>query len=148
MMDARTELGGVYKPGNTLSNPMREEILNLYNQGFQTSEISLNLKITDLTVRKIQAHFRSYGTVLPFATGGSQVSCVVRDDILQVIEMWKLQKPSIYTAEIRTRLLLEGICALDDISSIDAINKRTRRIGMTRKILFSINSSRIRVQHR
>ena len=48
---------------------------------------------------------------------------LMRDDILQVIEMWKLQKPSIYTAEIRIRLLLEGICSLDDLPSIDAVNK-------------------------
>ena len=32
------------------SNPVREEIVHLYTQGFQTSEISRDLKITGRTV--------------------------------------------------------------------------------------------------
>ena len=52
---------------------------------------------------------------------------VMRDDILEVIEIWKLQKPSIYMAEIRNRLLLEGICALADLPSMDAINKSLQK---------------------
>ena len=63
----------------------------------------------------------------------------MRYDILQVIKMWKLQKPSFYSAEIRTWLLLKFICTLDDLPSIDVINKSVRRkIGITRKYISSI----------
>ena len=48
----------------------------------------------------------------------------MRDNILEVIEISKLRKPSIYTAEIQNRLLLEGICTLDDLPSIDAIEQK------------------------
>ena len=130
-MAGRNVLGGVYQPGKPLSIHVREEIVHLYNQGYQTGEISGDLKITDRVVRKILDQYRTYGTILPFATGGGKVS-VMGDDILEVIEIWKLQKPSIYTAEIQNRLLLEGICTLDDLPSIDAINKSLRKkIGMT-----------------
>ena len=79
-------------------------------------------------------HFRTYGTVTPFATSGGKVS-VMLDDIFEVIEIWKLQKPSIYTSEIRNRRLVEGIYTLDDLPSIDAINKNLgNKIGMSRKI--------------
>ena len=64
---------------------------------------------------------------------------VMRDDILEVIEIWKLQKPSIYTAEIRKRLLMEGICTLCDLPSIDTINKSLRqKVGMTWKKISSV----------
>ena len=50
------------------------------------------------------------------------------DNSLEFIEIWNLQKPSIYTAEIRNRLFfLEGICTLDDLPSIDTINKSLQK---------------------
>ena len=38
-MTARNVLGGVYQPGEALSFSMREEIVNLYNQGYHTKGI-------------------------------------------------------------------------------------------------------------
>ena len=46
-MATRNVLGGLYQPGKTLSIPMRGEIINLYNQGYHTKEISRDLKVTD-----------------------------------------------------------------------------------------------------
>ena len=97
-MAARNVLGGLYQPGKALSIPMREEVINLYNQGYHTREISRDLKVTERTVRNILDHFRRYGIVNPLAVGGSQVS-VMNADLLQVIEIWKLQKPSIYATD-------------------------------------------------
>ena len=94
-----------------------EEIVNLYNQGYHTKKIYQNLKVTERTVRNILDHFRRYGIVNPLAVGGSQVS-VMNADLLEVIEIWKLQKASIYATEIQSRLLLEGICTLDKLPSI------------------------------
>ena len=137
-MAARNVLGGVYQPGKALPIHVREEILHLFNQGYRTGDISRNLKVSNRVVRKILAQFRAHGTVLPFATGGGKVR-VMRDDILEVIEIWKLQKPSIYTAEIRERLLMEGICTLYDLPSIDTINKSLRqKVGMTWKKISSV----------
>ena len=38
MMAARNVLGDLYESGKALSDSVREEIVHLYNQGFQTSE--------------------------------------------------------------------------------------------------------------
>ena len=66
---------------------------------------------------------------------------MMRGDILDVIEIWKLQKPSIYTAEIRERLFLEGTCTQYNLPSIDTINKSLQnKIGMSRKKISSIPS--------
>ena len=59
-MAARNVLGGVYQPGKALSIPMREEIINLYNQGYHTKEISRDLKVIEHTVRNTLDHFRRY----------------------------------------------------------------------------------------
>ena len=64
-MVGRNVLGGVYQPGKTLYIPMREDIVNLYNQGYHTKEISQNLKVTEHTVWNTLDHFRCYGIVNP-----------------------------------------------------------------------------------
>ena len=75
-MTARNVLEGVYLPDKALSIPMREEILNLYNQGYHTKNISRDLKESERTVRNIVDHFRRYGIVNPLAVGGSQVNVI------------------------------------------------------------------------
>ena len=58
------------------------------------------------------------------------------DDVLHCIEIWKLQRPSIYAREIQNRLLLEGICDRDKLLSISAINlSLSGKLGMTRRSL-------------
>ena len=67
--------------------------------------------------------------------GGSGAD-VVTDDVLHCIEIWKLQRPSIYTREIQNRLLHEGICDRDKLLSISAINRSlSGKLGMTRRSL-------------
>ena len=110
-MVATNVLGGLHQPGKALSIPSREERINLYNQGYHTREISREIKVTERTVQNILDHFRCYGIVNSLVVGGSKVS-VVNANLLQVIDIWKLIKPSINTTEIQSRLLLEGICTL------------------------------------
>ena len=58
-MPARNVLGGVYQPGKPLFLSVREEIVHLYNQGYQIEQISKDLKITGRGVRKILDHVRT-----------------------------------------------------------------------------------------
>ena len=58
---------------------------------------------------RIINHYTHHGTVFPICHGGSE-AVVVTEDVLHCIEIWKLQRPSIYTRKIQNRLLLEGIC--------------------------------------
>jgi len=62
---ARNVLGGLNQPGKALSIPISKEIINLYNQGYGTKEISRDIKITEHTVRNILDHFRCQGIVNP-----------------------------------------------------------------------------------
>ena len=40
-------LGRVYEPGKALSEPSREEIIEMYNEGFSVTEISNDVRATD-----------------------------------------------------------------------------------------------------
>ena len=59
-----------------------------------------------------------YSGLLSRSPRGGKDPVLITDDILQVIEIWKLQKPSIYGAEIRRRLIAEGICNANNVPSV------------------------------
>ena len=86
---SRNFLGGFYQPGKPLPVFVREEIVDLYNNGVGVSEISLNTRVTKEAVHKVVQHFALHSTTQPFSCGGSE-PILITDDILEVIEIWKL----------------------------------------------------------
>ena len=133
---SRNFLGGFYQPGKPLPVFVREEIVDLYNNGVGVSEISRNTRVIKGGVHKVVQHFALHGTTQPFSCGGSE-PILITDDILEVIEIWKLRKPSLYASEIRERLLREGICT-PSIRQIQTVTNK--KLGMAYKKLTSIPS--------
>ena len=88
--------GEVYEPGKALSEPLRKEIIEMYDEGLSLTDISNDVKVTVRGVNKIiNCH------------GGSGAD-VVTDDVLHFIEIWKRQRPSIYAREIQKDFCLKG----------------------------------------
>lgn len=130
--------GRVFEPGKSLRRSIREDIISRFNRGESKNGIARETKVSKRSVTNILNHFRFYGTVIPLSCGGSEPSKIT-DDILQCIELWKLTKPSIYAKEIQDKLIMEGICNVNNLPSITAINESLRgKLGMTRKKLCSI----------
>ena len=73
-------------------------------------------------VNKIVDHFQCYGSVLPFTQGSSNPH-IMANNLLQCIEVWKLEEPSVYAKEIQQKLLLEGLGDRDKLPSIRIINQ-------------------------
>jgi hypothetical protein len=121
MSVARNLKGRVYEAGKPLPKPMRGNILDLYNRGYSKREISRNAKVSERTVTNILNHFRQHGTLIPFSCGGSEASKVTYN-VLNCIKIWKLIKPSIYAGEIQNRLILQGVCNINTLPSLTAIN--------------------------
>ena len=46
-------LGRVYEPGKALCEPLREEIIEMYNEGLSLTDISNDVKVTVHGVNKI-----------------------------------------------------------------------------------------------
>ena len=86
---SRNFLGGFYQPSKPLLVFVREEIVDLYNNGVGISEISRNTRVTKGAVHKVVQHFAIHGTTQTFSCGGSE-PILITDDILEVIEIWKL----------------------------------------------------------
>ena len=102
MAGKRNRLGRVHEPGKALSEPLREEIIEMYNEGFSVTDISNDVKVTARGVNKIINHYAHHGTLIPFCHGGSEAD-EVTGDVLHCIEIWKLQRPSIYAREIQSK---------------------------------------------
>ena len=133
---SRNFLGGFYLPGKPLPVFVREEIVDLYNNGVGVSEISRNTRVTKGAVHKVVQHFALHGTTQPFSCGGSEPILIT-----EVIEIWKLRKPGLYASEICKRLLREGICMPANVPSIRQIQTVTNeKLGKTYKKLTSIPS--------
>ena len=129
-------LGGFYQPGKPLPMFVREEIVDLYN----IRDFPRNTRVTKRAVHNVVQHFALHGTTQPFSCGGSQ-PILITNDILEVIEIWKLRKPSVYASEIRERLLREGICTPANVPPIRQIQTVTNKeLRMTYKKLTSIPS--------
>ena len=74
---SRNVFGRVYEPGKPLSIsiPVREKIISLFNEGFFESGNCKRVAVTSPSVGKILEHFRIYGTAFPFySPGDSQPS--------------------------------------------------------------------------
>ena len=69
---SRNFLGGFYQPGKPLPVFVREEIVDLYNNGVGVSEISCNTRVTKEAVYKVVRHFALHSTTQPFSCGGSE----------------------------------------------------------------------------
>ena len=68
---------------------------------------------------------------------------VITDPVLQAIEMFKLEKPSIYASEIQSKLLALGICNVIDVPAVETINAALRnKLKMTWKKLTPIPKER------
>ena len=96
---ARNFLGGFNQPGKPLPLCVREEIIDLYNDGIRVSEISCNTEVSRSNKRST---LQKSCNTLPSMAQRSRflVEAVsLTDDILEVV---KLQKPSLYASERET----------------------------------------------
>jgi len=84
MAGKRKRLGRVYEPGKALSEPLREEIIKMYYEGFGLTDISNDVKVTVRGINKIINHYAHDGTLIPFCHGSSEAN-VVKDDVLHCI---------------------------------------------------------------
>ena len=65
------------------------------------------------------------------------------DNVLQCMEIWRLQKPTTYAHEIRNRLYLEGICNGSTLPSESSIQHSLHdKLGMTSKKVCQIPTER------
>ena len=120
---------------------VREQAVKLHQQGRSQRDIADVLLIDKKTVGSI---INSY-----YETGKFQrpvAPTVVRErkklslDTMKAIELYKLEKPSIYLKEIQQKLLHDNVCTNDNLPSIQSICGGLKEIGYTYKKIYSVPS--------
>ena len=69
-------------------------------------------------------HFRYHetGSIRPGIIGGSKPKVAI-PEVVDAINNYKRQAPTMFAWEIRERLIADGICTLDKVPSVSSINR-------------------------
>ncbi|ESO05220.1 hypothetical protein HELRODRAFT_185509 [Helobdella robusta] len=122
------QLGGLFINGRPLPLNIRLKIVEMASQGVRPCVISRTLCVSHGCVSKILQRYQETGSIRPGAIGGSKPR-VKMEDVEKKIEEYKKEDPSIFSWEIRERLIKEGICdenSVPSVSSISRLQKQTR----------------------
>ncbi|XP_031557587.1 paired box protein Pax-8-like [Actinia tenebrosa] len=125
--------GGIYDNGKELPQIYRERILDLNHQGLSQRAIADEMRISIGYVNKVVRHYDEHNTSLPQSRRCPPREIVI-PEVAEYVEVEKLCQPSIYTSEIKHRLLLDGVSLPGNLPSDSAIRKCVREdCMMTRK---------------
>ncbi|CAH8574982.1 unnamed protein product [Schistosoma guineensis] len=122
------QLGGMFVNGRPLPDTTRQRIIELAHSGARPCDISRILQVSNGCVSKILCRYYETGSIRPKAIGGSKPR-VATNAVVNKIDIYKRECPSIFAWEIRDRLLQEGVCTPDNIPSVSSINRVLRNLS-------------------
>ncbi|KAF5283993.1 hypothetical protein FQR65_LT13627 [Abscondita terminalis] len=122
------QLGGVFINGRPLPNHIRLKIVEMAAAGVRPCVISRQLRVSHGCVSKILNRYQETGSIRPGVIGGSKPR-VATPEIETRIEQYKRENPSIFSWEIRDRLVKEGVCDRSTAPSVSAISRLLRGKG-------------------
>ncbi|RZC36835.1 PAX and/or HTH 23 domain containing protein, partial [Asbolus verrucosus] len=122
------QLGGVFINGRPLPNHIRLKIVEMAANGIRPCVISRQLRVSHGCVSKILNRYQETGSIRPGVIGGSKPR-VATPEVESRIEQYKRENPSIFSWEIRDRLVKEGICDRSTAPSVSAISRLLRGKG-------------------
>ncbi|KAJ8939326.1 hypothetical protein NQ318_005687, partial [Aromia moschata] len=122
------QLGGVFINGRPLPNHIRLKIVEMAAAGVRPCVISRQLRVSHGCVSKILNRYQETGSIRPGVIGGSKPR-VATPEVENRIEQYKRENPSIFSWEIRDRLVKEGICDRSTAPSVSAISRLLRGKG-------------------
>ncbi|XP_011187391.2 segmentation protein paired [Zeugodacus cucurbitae] len=119
------QLGGVFINGRPLPNNIRLKIVEMAAEGIRPCVISRQLRVSHGCVSKILNRYQETGSIRPGVIGGSKPR-IATPEIENRIEEYKRQNPSIFSWEIRDKLIRDGICDRTTAPSVSAISRLVR----------------------
>ena len=118
--------GGIYDNGQRHSQILREQVLNLNNAGHSQRFIANDLKTSRHFVNNVLQDYNITNSSFPKSKVILQRPKMT-DDVVEYIEVEKLCKPTIYSSEIRERLLLDGVVHPDNLASVSPIKRSIQK---------------------
>ncbi|XP_044252399.1 protein gooseberry-neuro-like [Tribolium madens] len=114
------QLGGVFINGRPLPNHIRLKIVEMAAAGVRPCVISRQLRVSHGCVSKILNRYQETGSIRPGVIGGSKPR-VATPEVEIRIEQMKKENPTIFSWEIRERLIKEGVTDPPSVSSISRL---------------------------
>ncbi|XP_072049068.1 paired box protein Pax-6-like isoform X2 [Amphiura filiformis] len=111
--------------GRPLPDTLRHRIVEMAHYGVRPCDISRQLLVSHGCVSKILGRFYETGSVRPGAIGGSKPK-VATPAVVEKIEQYKHENPTIFAWEIRDKLTAEGVCTNSSVPSVSSINRILR----------------------
>ncbi|CAD6188763.1 unnamed protein product [Caenorhabditis auriculariae] len=108
------QLGGVFVNGRPLPDATRQRIVDLAHSGCRPCDISRILQVSNGCVSKILCRYYESGTIRPRAIGGSKPR-VATNGVVEKIEEYKREQPSIFAWEIRDKLLGDHVSSINRV---------------------------------
>ncbi|KRY17224.1 Paired box protein Pax-9, partial [Trichinella patagoniensis] len=122
---ATNQLGGTYANGRPLPAALRQKIVEMAIRGVKPCRISKELRVSHGCVSKILSKWRETGSIKPGKIGGSKPKKSL-PEVIAAINIYKRCRPSMFSWEIRERLIADGICTEYNVPSISSINRIIR----------------------
>ncbi|KAI1727278.1 Paired box domain-containing protein [Ditylenchus destructor] len=127
------QLGGKYSNGRPLPVALRSYIITMASQGVKPCHISRKLRVSHGCVSKILSKYRDTGSIKPGKIGGSKPKKSL-PEVVTAILIYKTYRPSMYSWEIRERLLADTICNKGNVPSVSSINRILRAKFLNRNL--------------
>ena len=122
---AKSLIGGIYDNGRRVSQLLRERVLDLHHDRMNPQLIANEVKSSRHFVRNVLSDYDLNNSSMPKMRETQPRSKLGRD-VVEYLENEKLCKPSVTSAEVQQRLLLDGIVHPVDLPSKSAISKCMR----------------------
>ncbi|VDD96754.1 unnamed protein product [Enterobius vermicularis] len=90
--------------------------------GTKPCQISRELRVSHGCVSKILSKFRNTGSIRPGKIGGSKPKKSL-PKVISAIAVYKHCRPTMYSWEIRERLISDGVCSALNVPSVSSINR-------------------------
>ena len=133
--------GQVFDMGRSYPQVIRENVLDLHNAGLSQREISTDARVSLGFVNKIIREYDQNNFSVPQKGFSGQHKSVLSEDVTSYLENEKLNRPSISTRELQSRLLLDGVCFPQDIPSKTSVSRfLTKELRMSQKRISQVPS--------
>ncbi|XP_003738592.2 protein gooseberry-neuro-like [Galendromus occidentalis] len=119
------QLGGVFINGRPLPNHIRYKIVEMAAAGIRPCVISRQLRVSHGCVSKILNRYQETGSIRPGVIGGSKPR-VATPIVETKIEEYRKASPTMFSWEIRDRLVKDGVCDKTAVPSTSSIARIVR----------------------
>ena len=126
--------GQIYDMGKSYPQVIRENILDLHNNGLSIRQISAQARVSTGFITKVIKEYNENNYSVPRRALSGCKGSVLTENVRSYLELEKLCRPSSYSDELQRRLLLDGVCLPGEVPSNASVRRFfNKELIMTKK---------------